>query len=552
MAEATPPQKVNVSQSKPNALEGLTRLPVFKQIGLMLGLAASVALGVGVVLWSQTPSYSLLYGNLDGRSTTEVVDALGRAQIAYRLDHRSGALMVPSGQVHEARLKLAAEGLPRGDNVGFEVLDKDPSFGTSQFLEQARYQRALEVELARSISAVNSVQTARVHLALPKQSVFVRNRKKSSASVLVHLYQGRTLEEGQVAAITHLVAASVPNLEPSGVKVVDQTGRMLTPSDESEDGALSRKQFELARRLEEDYIKRIEEILTPIVGAEGVKAQVSVELDFTRTEQTRETFNPDLPALRSEQILEEQGASPAAAGVPGALSNQPPPAGQAPEQAQQPAVAGTAGAGALNNSRRRATRNYELDRTVSHTLMPAATVRRLSVAVVVDHHRTVGPEGTIERKALTPEELNRITALVKEAIGYDLQRGDSVNVTNVPFTSPLPAEPLPEPPLWEQAWLWDLGKQALGLGLVVFLVFAVLRPAARRLTSHAVVARQASIRADGELVEDRLSLTGARLGTPQLPGGRAPQEHLTAVKSLAVEDPKRVAQVVRGWVSGDD
>lgn len=550
MAEATSLQEANVPQSKPTALEGLTRLPVFKQVGLMLGLAASVALGVGVVLWSQTPSYSLLYGNLDGRSTTEVVDALGRAHIPYRLDPRSGALMVPSAQVHEARLKLAAEGLPRGDSVGFEILEKDPSFGTSQFLEQARYQHALEVELARSISAVNSVQTARVHLAVPKQSVFVRERKKPSASVLVHLYQGRILEEGQVAAITHLVAASVPNLEPSGVKVVDQTGRMLTPPDESDETALSRRQFELARRLEKDYIKRIEEILTPIVGAEGVKAQVSVELDFTRTEQTQETFNPDLPALRSEQIVEEHGASPAAAGVPGALSNQPPPAGQAPEQAQQASAAGPAGAGAPN-SRRRATRNYELDRTVSHTLMPAATVRRLSAAVVVDHHRIVGPEGTVERKALTPEELNRITALVKEAIGYDPQRGDSVNVTNAPFTSPLPAEPLPEPPLWERAWLWDLGKQALGLALVLFLVFAVLRPAVRRLTSHAMVVRQASIRGEGEPMDDRLSLTGARLGTPQLPGGRAPQEHLSVVKSLAVEDPKRVAQVVRGWVSED-
>ena len=263
MAEAGLPQKAHVTQAKPGALEGLIRLPLVKQIGLMLGLAASVALGVGVALWSQTPSYSLLYGNLDGRSATEVMEALERADIPYRLDEKSGALMVPAGQVHQARLQLAGEGLPRGDNIGFEVLEKDPSFGTSQFLERARYQRALEVELARSIGTVNSVQRARVHLALPKQSVFVRNRKKASASVLVHLYQGRSLEEGQVAAITHLVAASVPNLEPSSVEVVDQNGRMLTPSDESDETALTRKQFEYTRRLEHTYIKRIEDILTP-------------------------------------------------------------------------------------------------------------------------------------------------------------------------------------------------------------------------------------------------------------------------------------------------
>jgi len=557
MAEVASPRAMAVGQGRATALQGLTRLPVFKQIGLMLGLAASVALGIGIVQWSQTPRYSLLYGNLSGKGATEVMESLDRANIPYRVDDQSGALMVPSGQVHDARLKLAAEGLPRASDLGFEVLDKDQGFGTSQFIERARYQRALEVELARSISKVNSVQSARVHLAIPKQSVFVRNRKEPSASVLVHLFAGRRLEEHQVAAITHLVAASVPNMEPSGVKLVDQMGRMLTPSDQSDQMALTRKQFDLVRRVEASYVKRIEDILAPIVGSGGVKAQVAANMDFTRTEETRESFNPDKPALRSEQVLDENGSTPEVGGIPGALSNQPPAAGSAPEETQQegqpPAAAGPLGS--ARSSRRRATRNFELDRTISHTRMPSAALERLSVAVVVDDHRVPEADGAVSRKSLTPEELERITGLVKEAIGYDKERGDSVNVVNAPFTAPPPAAPLPAPPLWEQAWLWDLAKQVFGAVLVLFVVFALLRPAMRRLTSHELSARKATAAlpaaAGDGLADDRLSLAGTQDGARRLPGVAKGDDQMSAVRSMVAEDPKRVAQVVRNWVAED-
>ena len=553
MAQATGTQTAPVAQGGANALQGLTRLPIFKQLGLMIGLAASVAAGVGIVIWSQTPAYSLLYGNLSGSDATEVMEALQRADIPVRMDERSGALLVPSGKVHDARLKLAAEGLPHSTEMGFEVLEKEQGFGTSQFVERARYQRALEVELARSISEVNSVQNARVHLAVPKQSVFVRRGKKPSASVLVHLYPGRALEEGQVAAIAHLVAASVPNLEPTDVKVVDQKGRLLTAPDQSDEALLTRKQFDYTRRLEHSYIKRIEDLLAPIVGLDGVTAQVVADVDFTRTEQTQETFEPDPRALRSEQITEERGTSATVGGIPGALSNQPPTPGQSPEDIQQQQVEGPEGAqGASQSSRRRATRNFELDRTISHTLNPMASVRRLSVAVVVDDHRTPGKDGSVTRKSLTPEELDRITGLVKEAVGYDAERGDSVSVINVPFTSPLPAQPLPAPPLWEQSWLWDLLKQLLGIGIVLVLVFTVLRPAMRRLTSHELRARQLTVTgADGGLAEDRLRLTGSQGGVPQLAQGVAGHDSMSAVQSMAAEDPKRVAQVVRGWMAED-
>ncbi len=555
MAEVAGTQNAAVAQSRATALQGLMRLPVFKQLGLMIGLAASVAAGVGIVLWSQTPSYSLLYANLSAKDATEVVEVLRKADLPFRLDETTGALLVPSGKVHDARLKLAAEGLPRSTELGFEILEKDQGFGTSQFIERARYQRALEVELARSISKLNSVQSARVHLAIPKQSVFVRNRKKPSASVLLHLYAGRTLEEEQVAAVSHLVAASVPNLEPTGVKVVDQTGRMLSEPDQSDDAVLTGKQFDYTRRLEASYIKRIEDILAPIVGHDGVKAQVAAEVDFTRTEQTQESFEPDPKALRSEQIMVEPGSNSAAMGIPGALSNQPPVEGQAPEELPEGQAPGAqVGAPAASQStRRKATRNFELDRTVSHTIKPAAQIQRLSVAVVVDDHRLPAKGGGVVRKSLTPEELDRITGLVKEAIGYSDERGDSVNVINVPFTEPLPAEPLPEPPIWEQAWLWDLLKQALGIAAVLVLVFAVLRPAMRRLTNHELTARRLTVSggAAGDLAGDRFRLTGAQGGLPQLPPGMGANEQATTVRSMVTEDPKRVAQVVRNWMSDD-
>ncbi|MCP4043838.1 MAG: flagellar M-ring protein FliF, partial [Gammaproteobacteria bacterium] len=366
---------VPVAEGKPNALKGMTRLPVIKQMGLLIGLAASVALGIAIVQWSQTPGYSLLYGALSTQSVAEVVSALEAVNIPYRVDKDSGAMMVPSGKVHEARMKLAAQGLPRSTAMGFEILEKEQGFGTSQFVERARFQRALEVELARTIGNLNHVKSARVHLAVPKQSVFVRNRKQPSASVLVHLYSGRTLEEEQVSAISHMVAASVPNMDVSGVKVIDHKGRLLSAPEQSPDAVMSRTQFDYTRRVEADLNKRIMDILTPLVGSEGVRAQVAANMDFTRTEQTRETYNPDLPALRSEQVTEEQGSAASIAGIPGALSNQPPGAATAPEEAE--GIETADGGESTGPSRRHSTRNYELDKTISHTTTPAVSIRRL-------------------------------------------------------------------------------------------------------------------------------------------------------------------------------
>lgn len=555
-------------------MRGFSGLPALRQMGLMIGLAASVALGVAVVLWSQAPNYRVLYSGLAAQDATQIADALQKDGIAYKVDENSGAVMVSADQVHTARLKMASQGLPKGTVEGFALLNDQPTFGTSQFMENARYQHALEGELGRTISELGNVQGARVHLAIPKQSVFIRNREPPSASVLINLYPGRNLEEGQVASIVHLLASSVPNLNAEHVTVIDQKGRLLTSPETSKSMQLTASQFDYRRRLEENYIKRIEDIISPIVGVGGVRAQIVADLDFSVTEQTQETYNPDQPAIRSEQTLDEQSAGAAAvAGVPGALTNQPPAGGtvSTPNPAAPnakgavPAANTAATAQTPLNSTKRATRNFELDKVISHTQMPSGSVRKLSVAVVVDDHQKVNKKGEVVRTALKPEELARITSLVKEAVGFSTQRGDTVNVINAPFTV-VAETPMPEPKLLEQPWIWDVSKQALGGLAVLFLIFGVLRPVLRSLAekgkeSSLVAAQHAMAHMDElpGLMEDRISLPGmnsaaqsaAQLTAPTSTSSQNYESQLDAARTLVGQDPKRVAQVVKGWVASD-
>jgi len=531
----------------------LSQNPIVRQLGVMIGIAASVALGVAVVLWSQTPSYSPLFGNLSPSDATEVSEALTQAGIEFKIDQSTGAVMVASGKLHEARMKLSGQGLPHSDSLGFELLQQETGFGTSRAMEAARFHRALEGELARTITTLASIETARVHLATPKQSVFLRDRKKPSASVVVKLRAGRILDKAQVAAISHLVASSVPELETGQVTVVDHKGDMLSGRQESREMMLTANQFEYSKQQEEHYRQRVENILAPILGLENIRAQVTAELDFTVTEQTSERFNPDLPALRSEQVDEQASRLGAVQGVPGALSNQPPAAGVAPEQTGEEG-ANPADKGQLNSSKR-ATRNFELDKTISHTRLSSGKVRRLSVAVVVNDKISLDPEGVQARSERTPEEINRITQLVKEAIGFSAARGDSVRVINASFMAPVEMEPLPELPIWEQTWVWDLAKQIGGVLLVLILIFFVLRPTMQRLTSPPVIVKSGE---EGDAGEDGLGggegVAGALpAGAPgyQLPGPDSYQETLDATRQMVSEDPKRVAQVVRSWIAED-
>lgn len=562
MENAPVPKMNGFASNSPIALmqSNIARQPIAKQIMFLVAIAASIAVGAYVFMWSQTPSYQVLFSGMEAQESSEVVAALQQMQVDYKLDPNSGALLVPAADVQGLRLRLAAEGLPKSSAQGMEILSQSQGFGTSQFIEQARYQRAMEQELARSVSELQNVRSTRVHLAIPKQSVFVRERKPPTASVVVNLYAGRTLERGHIAAITHMVAASVPNMKSSDVTVVDQRGNLLSQPERNSSMALSDTQLEFTQKLEQLYISRIEDILTPIVGMNGVRAQVVADVDFTVTEQTQESYNPDLAALRSEQVAEDERVGALGPmGVPGALTNQPPGGGVAPEQAVQQnvgedgeVVAETVVPGSTS---RRSTRNFELDRTISHSRLAPGSIRKLSVAVLVDEPVTQDAEGNIVANPMTDAQLARINTLVMDAVGFNMARGDSLNVVSAPFVSPVEAEPLPAIPVWQQPWFWDVGKQLLGALVVLFLIFGLIRPAFRDLNKSPDTKKLDNDDTDTErLAADEVLAIGSKDGediAKLTTGSERIEQNLTNIRSLVQQDPALVAQVVKNWAASD-
>lgn len=524
---------------------GLSGLHAFRQIGIMLGLAASVALGVTVVLWSWAPSFGVLYGALEEQDVSTVLDALHQNGFEAKLDQSTGAILVPTSSIQDARIKLSSMGLPKGVSAGFDALDEKSNFGISQFMEKARYQRALEIELARTISSLSNVKNARVHLAVPQQSVFVRNRKKASASVVVNLFPGRSLEDGQVASIMHMISSSVPDLDTSNVTIVDQKGNLLTRGESNQQMEKTGAQFEYASRLESSYIERIERLLAPILGSESVRAQVTANIDFTASEQTQESFNPDTPALRSNQTMVEQSSGSISGGIPGALSNQPPGAASAPE------VAGGTIEGEPAtpiSSHRKETKNYELDKTISHTQFSMGRLRRLSVAVVVDDTVITAADGSVMRMQRSPEELDRLSNLVKEAVGFNAQRGDTLNIMNSSFIVPIIPEALPEVPIWEQGWAQDIVKKSLGALLVIMMLFGVLKPILKQLATQSKFMPAAALPGSDRAMSDDLVTLGAAQAIA--PPSSYEQNLITATNAVT-QDPKLVAQVVKNWVASD-
>ncbi len=547
---------------------GLGALPAVRQLGLLVGVALTIALGITVAMWSQTPNYSVLQADLSARALAEVTQSLDSAGIEYSMANGGRTLLVPVEKLNQARMKIASQGVSIDGDSGYALLDKEQGFGTSSFMQKAQYNRALEGELAKSISKLVVVESARVHLAVPKQSAFARKHSKPAVSVVLHVQPGRVLDDRQVAGIVNMVASSIPGLEAEHVTVIDQKGRLLTQSGSS-DMMLSSSQFNYTRRFEEDYVKRIVEIVSPIVGIEGVRAQVVADIDFTSQEQTRESYLPEQMALRSEQVFEERsGKAEMAMGIPGALSNQPPSAGTIDENV---IGAETRGAGNSGRSSSRAVRNYELDRTISHTRTSPTTLQRLSVAVVVDYVDGVDEEGNAKRVPLDAETIAHITSLIKESVGLDETRGDTINVANVPFQLPAEVKPLPAPPIWEQPWVMNLAKQVLGGLGVLFIAFGVLRPMLKNLSTHKPDTTSEAA-ASGEMMpqaqleaqaagggEQQLALgdgqaqAGNALGGGNEAKGLSNEQQLIELAStIAKEDPKRVAQVMTSWVEEDE
>jgi flagellar M-ring protein FliF len=527
----------------------LETVPALKQAGLLAGVAAAVAAAVWLVLWSQGQNYTVLYGQLSERESGQVMDALTAAGIEYKLSP-SGAVSVPESKVQEARIRLAGQGLPQSDSMGIEMIQKESALGSSSMMESARYQSVLETELGRTIVKVQGVEGARVHLALPKPSVFLQDARKATASVMLQLYPGRRLEPGQVAAIVHLVASSVPELSASDVTLVDQAGTLLNSPDDNSEAATSTRQLEYTRKLEEGYQRRIIELLEPLVGAGRVRATVTADLDFTVTEETRENYDPQKSAVRSEQTSNEtrKGAD-GAEGIPGALSNQPPGTagapvvpGATPTPGSAPGQTAAATSGP-SSSAQKSTRNFEVDRTLAYIKQPVGNLKRLSVGVVLDDWQKTDADGKPTTSPMSAEDIKRFTQLVREAIGLKDDRGDQINVLNQTFKSNPPPGPVEGVPIWQAPWVAQLGKQIVGAGLVLLVAFLILRPLMKSLTRPT---RTISVE---DVAGDKVSLS-KQGGTP-IKLQPSFEQQIAAARTLVGQDPKRAAQVVKDWVATD-
>ncbi len=544
------------SRKAVDVLDRLEKMQLAGRLAKMALLAVAIAIGLMVFFWAQKPGYVPLYAGLDAKATAEASDLLRAAQIPFKIDQASGAISVPEANIHDARLKLAGSGLGESGRIGFELMERDPGFGVSQFVETARYQHALETELVRTIAALRPVRDARVHLAIPKPSAFTRQREAASASVVLELRGGATLERGQVDAIVHLVASSIPDLAPDRVTVVDQNGRLLSNDAQDPAAALSAIQFEQVRRQETSFNQRIRELLEPMAGAGRVNAEVTVDMDFSVSEEARELYNADPQKLRSEQISESASQNGGPQGIPGATSNLPDTAANpAPVEAQVAAAASTAG-----DSSRSATRNYELDRTLSHTRQPPGRIRRVSAAVLVDHVPRAGADGATTNQPLTAAELQRVEALVRQAVGFDEARGDTVSVMNAPFVREQ-SEGFQPPPWWQQPMVRDIARLVLGALVVLALLFGVVRPAVRQIAGPSKPpAPRTPATAEVTLLEEPLPALADDTARISAPGeARAPialpsdayEDRLRTAREAVKTDSKRVAQVVKGWLDDE-
>ncbi len=547
--------------ASPNWLQRLSALDRAQRMRLGAGVALLVAAAVAAVVMGRQPDYRVLFSNLGDKDGGAVVAQLSQMNVPYKYSEGGGAILIPAERVHDVRLRLATQGLPKGSVAGFELMESN-KFGMTQFQERLNFQRGLEGELTRSIQALSSVQSARVHLALPNQNGFFREQQKPSASVLVSLHPGRILDRAQLAGIVHLVASSVPELAPSAVSVLDDTGKLLSQSPDSAAGAeINAQQLLYVQQLEQQYSRRIMDILEPVVGRDNVKAQVTAEVDFSQTESTSEQFRPnqtpDSSAVRSQQVLESRGSSTkTATGVPGAVANQPPAPSAAPINGANPApnAGGQQGTEEQTN-KRESTTNYEVDKTVKVVRGSTGAVKRLSAAVVVNY-QSVEDKGKTVTKALTPEQIEQMTALVRETIGFNRERGDSVNLINTPFQ--VTAVPATDTPLWKQPEVVDLAKTfAWPVGAVLFaalVLMGLVRPALKG--SAPAKATAAKPVAGGQL--DALEAE-----TPERPALAAPsrkdevlpatpeQLRLEDARVLAKENPVAVANILKTWLNGD-
>ncbi|WP_300087534.1 flagellar basal-body MS-ring/collar protein FliF [uncultured Nitrosomonas sp.] len=546
---ATVQEEIQEEKKAFSQLDKIKQLPMQKKLGLMVAAAAVIAMTAGTWLWSQTPDYRVLYTNVSDQEGGTIIDALQKMNIPYQFSESGGSILIPASQVHEVRLRLAGQGLPKGSLSGFEILENQ-KFGSSQFLEQVNYQRALEGELSRSIQSLSAVQGARVHLAIAKPSVFTRERPQPRVSVLLNLHPGRMLSAEQVSAIVHLVSSSIPDLPVKNVTVIDQQGNLLSgQKDNQAETGLDPSQLKYVQDMEQNFIRRIEAILTPITGQDNVHAQVTADVDFSHIERAEETYRPnnnptEAAAVRSQQQSESVSISQPEGGVPGALSNRPPAPAEAPVEAKQGSEA--AAKTTPTDTRKESTTNYEVDKTVAHIRQSTGRINRLSAAVVINHRTKLDAEGNPVSEPLADEEIAKLTALVKQAIGFDEKRGDTLTVTSSQFNQK--GDIAEDLPLWKDPdtvqLTKDIGKQLLIAALVLFFLLKIFRPFLRNLLPPPPPPAVPVLASAGNnVVQGETMIETTKVVTLE--------ENLEKARLLAANEPAIVANVVKGWISGN-
>ena len=545
---------------------GFGRLTGSQKAKVLAGVVALLAIAIAAMFMGRQPDWRVLFANVNDKDGGAIVAQLATMNVPYKYTEGGQAIMVPADKVHDTRLRLAQQGLPKGSTGGFEAMEAN-RFGMTQFQERLTFQRGLEGELTRSIQSIGTVQSARIHLALPNQNGFFREQQKPSASVLVTLHPGRTLEKAQVAGIVHLVASSVPELNPKAVSVIDDAGNLLSNSPEGQAQGIDTQQLQYVQQMELNYTKRVMDILEPLLGRNNVRAQVTADVDFSQQEQTSETHNPNQAgapsSVRSMQTVENNNDSNALSpGVPGATSNIPPGASAAPinGQAVTPGVTGpngAAGSTSANNMRRESVVNYEVDKTVRVVKGATGTIKRLTAAIVINHRMVLDPKtGKESSQPIPAEQITQMTALVRETIGFNKDRGDSVNLMNAPFN--VSKVETVETPVWQQpeavelarSFAWPIGMVVLGL--VVLLGF--VRPSLKMMSAPPPEPEKE------QDVQQLEALVGDDTERPPLLPGMAPegesaptiqQLQLADARRLALENPVAVANIIKGWVNGE-
>jgi flagellar M-ring protein FliF len=542
------------AEQKSGFMDTIGSTDMVRQITLIVALVICVAIAVFILIWAQEPDYRPL-ARMETQELIETLDYLDQAQIDYRLE--GNTVYVSSEQYQKIKLGMTRQGITQGDGAGIDIIMQDMGFGVSQRVEKVRLKHAREVQIASTIEEMTVVARAKVLLALPKENVFARREKKASATVVVTTRRGSMISSGEVNSIVDIVASAVQGLEPDRVTVTNSNGRLLNSGSQGAESARSRKEYELEQKRESSYIEKIDSILIPVLGLGNYTAQADVTMDFTSLEQTQRSYNPDLPAIRSEMTVEDNSIGGVIAGIPGALTNQPPLDSNIPENASASSTQQTPG-----RNHKEETRNYELDTTVSHTKQQVGMIRRLSVSVALDYVTSTAADGTESIAPRAQAELLDIRRLLQGGIGFDVTRGDSLEVVSIPFNREGEI-PLVDIPFWEDPKFLPLLKLGGGIFIIALLILVVVRPMVRKLINPDDMKADEFDADEGlDLGDETISLLAEEFddsqvgfaadGTFMLPDLHKDEDVLRAVRALVANEPELSSQVVKNWMLQDD